>query len=203
MAKRPATKDERMRQRVTLEAARIMADEGIGDYLVAKRKAAERLGAPETRNLPNNREIQEALVDYQRLFRGAEQVQLIHRLRQVAAEAMEFFAAFDPRLVGSVLHGTATEHSDVNLHLFADTPDEVAVFLMDRRIPYEHAERRLRYGRDSYETFPVYRFLAGDTVVDATVFALKRLREAPRSRIDGQPMDRASIATVRELLAAG
>jgi hypothetical protein len=201
MSKRPSTtKDARMRQLVTQEAAKIMAEEGVHDYLVAKRKAAERLGAPETRNLPTNREIQEALIDYQRLFQGEAQPALVRRLRQVALEAMDFFARFQPRLVGSVLHGTATEHSDVNLHLFADAPEEVALFLMDHHIPYQVIERRYRFGGDSYETSPVYRFVAGDTTVDAAVFSSKGLREAPRSRIDGQPMDRASIGVVRELL---
>lgn len=201
MAKRSATKDERMRQRVMLEAARIMADEGVSDYLVAKRKAAERLGAPDTRNLPNNREIQEALIDYQRLFRGTGQIELVRRLREVALEAMRFFARFSPRLVGSVLNGTATEHSDVNLHLFADTPEEVAIFLMDNQVPFETADRRLRVGREAYETFPVFRFLAGETVVDATVFTPQGMREAPRSRIDGQPMQRANLVLVQELVA--
>lgn len=201
MGKRSSTKDERMRQLVTLEAARIMAEEGIGDYLIAKRKAAERLGAPETRNLPNNREIQDALIDYQRLFRGSQQTELVRRLREAAVEGMEFFARFEPRLVGSVLHGTATEHSDVNLHLFADTPEEVAIFLMDNRIPFETAERRLKYGRETYEVFPVYRFLAGEVVIDATVFPTKGLREAPRSRIDNQTMERANLGAVRGLLA--
>jgi hypothetical protein len=200
MAKRSATKDERMRQRVTLEAARIMADEGVSDYLVAKRKAAERLGAPDTRNLPNNREIQDALIDYQRLFRGAGQLELVRRLREVALEAMQFLVRFSPRLVGSVLNGTATEHSDVNLHLFADTPEEVAIFLMDNRIPFETTDRRLRVGRETYENFPVFRFLAGETIVDATVFSLQGMREAPRSRIDGQPMQRANLAAVQELI---
>lgn len=199
--KKPSTTDLRMRQRVTLEAAKIMAEEGVGDYLIAKRKAAERLGAPDTRNLPCNREIQEALVDYQRLFKGSAQDDLLRQLRQTAVEAMEFFARFRPRLVGSVLHGTATEYSDVNLHVFAETPEEVAVFLMDHGIPFETADRRLRFGRETYETVPVYRFIAENTVVDLTVFPPQGLREAPRSRIDGLPMQRAAVDSVRDLLS--
>lgn len=201
MSKRSNSRDERMRQRVALEAAKIMAEEGLGDYLVAKRKAAERLGAPDTRNLPTNREIQDALIDYQRLFRGEEQESLVLRLREAALEAMEFFGPFSPRLVGSVLYGTASEHSDVNLHLFAETPEEVAIYLMDRQVPFETGERRLRHGKNGYESFPVYRFLAGDTVIDATVFRPEGLREAPRNRIDGAPMQRAGLGAVKELVS--
>lgn len=200
MGKRDSTKDLRMRQLVAQEAARIMAVEGIGDYLVAKRKAAVRLGAPETRNLPTNTEIQEALVDYQRLFQAEDQPEVLRRLREAAREAMRFLVPFRPRLVGSVLSGTATAHSDVNLHLFADTPEDVAVFLLERKIPFESSERRLRFGREDHEPFPVYRFVAGDVVVDLTVFGSRGLRQAPRSRIDGQPMQRADLEALERLL---
>lgn len=197
-----ATKDIRMRQRVAQEAARIMDEDGINDYLLAKRKAAERLGAPDTRNLPRNREIQEALIDRQRLFGGARQEALVRELRRAAIEAMRFLQRFRPRLVGSVLHGTATEHSDINLHLFAETPEEVVLFLMEHDIPFETTERRFRFGREEYVNVPVYRLVAGDTVVDLSIFPSKGLREAPRSPIDGQPMERGGLATVQERLAA-
>jgi hypothetical protein len=203
MSKRPATtKDARMRELVTQEAARIIAEEGINDYLVAKRKAAERLGAPETRNLPGNREIQDALIDYQRLFGGEARVSHVRHLREAAVAAMEFLHRFQPRLVGSVLHGTATEHSDINLHIFAETPEEVALFLMEHGIPYEVSERRFRFGREGHVSIPIYRFMAGDVMVDLAVFSVNGLREAPRSRIDGQPMLRAAIGAVREQLSA-
>lgn len=201
MSKRPVTtKDTRVRLLVTQEAARIMAEEGINDYLVAKRKAAERIGAPDTRNLPRNSEIQDALIDYQRLFGGDERPALLRRLRETAIEAMQFLERFQPRLVGSVLHGTATEHSDVNLHLFAETPEELVFFLMEHDIPHEVTERRFRFGREDYVHIPVYRLIAGDIAVDLAVFPRKGLREAPRSRIDGQPMERAGISMVREML---
>lgn len=204
MSKRPVTtKDTRVRLLVTQEAARIMAEEGISDYLVAKRKAAERIGAPDTRNLPGNREIQEALIEYQRLFGGSERPALLRRLRETAVEAMQFLDRFQPRLVGSVLHGTATEHSDVNLHLFAETPEELVFFLLEHDIPHEVSERRFRFGREDYVSVPVYRLVAGDIAVDLAVFPRKGLREAPRSRIDGLPMERAGIALVQEMLAAG
>ncbi|HEX5512801.1 MAG TPA: hypothetical protein VFY81_00225 [Gammaproteobacteria bacterium] len=189
-----------MRQLVTQEAARIMAEEGINDYLVAKRKAAERLGAPDTRNLPGNREIQDALIEYQRLFGGEERPALMQRLREAAVDAMQFLERFEPRLVGSVLHGTATEHSDVNLHLFAETPEEVVFFLMEHGIPHAVTERRFRFGREEQVSIPVYRLVAGDVAIDLAVFPRKGLREAPRSRIDGAPMERAGVAAVQELL---
>ncbi|ABI58093.1 hypothetical protein ACN2MM_14565 [Alkalilimnicola ehrlichii MLHE-1] len=201
MAKRSSTKDLRMRERLIQEAARIMADEGVRDHYQAKRKAAERLGARDTRNLPSNREVQAALVEYQRLFLGAEQGAYLRLLREAAVQAMAFFEPFRPRLVGPVLSGTADQACDVHLHVFAETPEEITLFLMERGIPHETSERRLRFGREHWEMRPVIRFVAGEHVVDLTVFSPKGLREAPRSQVDGRPMQRAALAEVEALLA--
>ena len=54
-----------MRGRIAHLAARLMAVDGIDDYALAKRKAARQAGAPETRNLPTNEEVEEALRIYQ------------------------------------------------------------------------------------------------------------------------------------------
>ena len=192
---------ERLRLLVAEEAARIMHEQGVRDYGLAKRKAAARLGLPPGgRGLPRNREIEAALAAYRRLFDEDHEARL-RRLRRVAAETMRLLAEFEPRLVGSVLSGTAGEHSDVNLHLFADAPERVALFLAERHIPYEEGERRLRpaAGRDPC-SYPAFRFVAGEVAVELTVFPFDGLRQAPCSPVDGRPMRRAGLAAVEALL---
>ncbi|NIP72109.1 MAG: hypothetical protein GWO16_03340 [Gammaproteobacteria bacterium] len=198
-----STKDRQMRQRIAMEAARILVDSGLPDYQAAKRKAAARLGAPDTRNLPSNLEIEEALAEHQRLFHAETQPVRLRELREAALRAMELLQQFDPRLVGPVLTGTAGEHSEVQLHLFAGAPEDVAFFLMDWNIPYEEGERRLRYARNGYQTYPAYRFLAGGVPIELTVFPVDGLRQAPRSPVDGKPMQRGGRAAVEALLAQG
>ncbi|ABM63016.1 hypothetical protein [Halorhodospira halophila] len=193
-------RDERMRLSLIREAARLMAEDGVRDYFAAKRKAAERLGASNTRNLPGNQEIHDALLEYRAVFGGEEHEAALRHLRQRALEAMSFFADFRPRLVGPVLSGTADTESPVQLHLFADTPETVLMFLMDRRIPFESDERRLRFGRDGWSIQPMFRFLAGDTEVELTVFSEAGLREPPRSEVHGGAMERAGVAEVSALL---
>lgn len=194
------TKDKQMRQRIALEAARILQEDGVRDYQSAKRKAALRLGAPETRNLPSNTEIEQALIEHQRLFHGRTHDEDLRQLRTAALQAMDFFRAFGPRLVGPVLNGTANEHSLVQLHLFASTPEDVALFLMDRGVPFRQDERRLRFGRGRYECLPSYQFLAGGVPVEATVFSHDGIRETPRSPVDGRPMQRGTVEQVKSLL---
>jgi hypothetical protein len=197
---RPSTKDQQMRLRLAQEAARIIEEEGIRDFHSAKRKAAAHLAATDTRNMPSNTEIEQALIEYQRLFKSTTQPNRLRELREAARHALRFFTRFHPRLVGSVLSGTANAHSDVNLHLFTDVPEDVAVFLMQEGIPYDTGERRLRLSSGDSANYPVYRFLAGDTRLDLTVFPIDGERQAPRSPVDGKPMRRAGLAAVEELL---
>ncbi len=202
MARGKASRDARMRERLVQEAARIMAVEGIRDFSQAKRKAALQLNAPRTTNLPQNREIQAALQDYQRLFGGDRQQSALQSLRRSALEAMAFFAPFRPRLVGQVLDGTAGPDSAVELHCFADTPEDIVFFLMDHDIPFDTEEKRLRFD-DEYEFVPVHHFVAGDTPVNLAVFTGRDRHHPPRSPVDGRPMQRAGRGEVEALVAEG
>lgn len=189
------------RQRIAVEAARLMTESGIRDFHQAKLKAAERLGIREDSALPRNREIEEALREYQRLFQGDAQARLLGERRAAALEAMEFFAAFEPRLVGAVLDGTADRHSAVCLHLFADDPEQVPRFLAEHGIPAESQSRRLRLDRERQQEFPIWLFSADEVPFDLTVLPRDALRQPPLDRIDERPMQRASPETVRRLLA--
>ena len=88
-----------------------MAEHGIRDFLVAKRKAAERFGVTDGAVLPKNTEIEMALVEYQRLFGRDAHTESLQAQRAAALRAMRQLSGFGPRLVGPVLSGTATEHS--------------------------------------------------------------------------------------------
>ncbi len=201
MARGKASRDARMRERIAQEAARVMATEGVEDFSLAKRKAALHLGAPGTTNLPQNREIQAALQEYQRLFGGERQLSALQTLREAALEAMGFFSAFRPRLTGAVLDGTAGPDTAVDLHCFADTPEEVVLFLMEQGIPFDTEERRLRFD-DDYLFVPMHRFVAGDVPVHLTVFSERDRRHPPRSPVDGRPMRRAGKNEVAALIEA-
>ena len=190
------------RHRLAHEAARMMAEGGIRDYHQAKLKAAARLGFADDASLPRNREIEDALREYQRLFQADAQVAELRRRREAALHALEFFAAFDARLVGPVLDGTADGNSPVSLQLFADDADAVPRFLADHTIPAESRSRRLRLDRERSEEFPVWLFSAEELAFDAIVLPRAALRQAPLSNVDEKPMPRASLSQLRALLAA-
>ena len=190
---------DHMRQRLAQRSAQILLDSGSRDFKAAKQKAAQQLGATDTKSLPNNAEIEMALSEYQRLFRANSQPEHLNRLRQIAIEAMQFLSRFSPKLVGSVLRGTADEHSIIRLHLFADTVESVGFYLLDNQIPYKLGERRLKTGADHYQQFSTYEFVVDEARVELMVF-LPKQRQVPLSHIDGKVMKRADITEVELLL---
>jgi hypothetical protein len=200
MSRRPNPRADLLRQAVAEEAARIMREQGVDDFLLAKRKAAERLGVTDASILPRNTEIEAALMAHQRLFAADRHEADLAAMRRSALEAMRLMADFQPRLVGPVLTGTASAHSEINLHLFTESPEAVSIRLEERGVPHEVLERRLRYERDRVVTYPALRFVAGRQTVDAVVFPLDGIRQAPSSPVDGKPMRRANAAEVEALL---
>jgi hypothetical protein len=200
MSRRPNPRAELMRLAVAEEAARIMGEQGVDDFLQAKRKAAERLGVTDASILPRNTEIEAALFARRRLFAGERHAAEIAVLRRSALEAMRLMADFEPRLVGPVLAGTASAHSEINLHLFSDSPEAVSLQLEERGVPHEVQERRVRFERDRLVSYPALRFVAGHQAVDAVVFPLDGIRQSPCSPVDGKPMRRAATAEVEQLL---
>ena len=194
------TRTRERRLQVAHAAARLMAEGGIRDYHQAKLKAAQRLGIHDDASLPRNREIEDALREYQRLFLGDDQVTGVRHRREAALPALEFFREFQPRLVGPVLEGTADAHAPVGLHLHSDDPEAVSRWLAEHRIPAEARSRRLRLDRQRDHDAPVWLFTAEDLSFDLTVLPLDCLRQAPLSGIDERPQRRASAAQLRALL---
>ena len=195
------TRTRKRRHRLAHEAARLMAEGGIRDFHQAKLKAAARLGIHDDASLPRNREIEDALREYQRIFLGQGQARALRQRREAAARALEFLAPFEPRLVGPVLDGTADATSAVLLHAYTDDADAVARFLDEHGIPAEPRERQLRLDRERRAELPVWVFGAEDLAFDITVLPLHALRQAPLSSVDERPMRRASLAQLRQLLA--
>jgi hypothetical protein len=198
--RKASTHELRMRTLIAQEAAKIMQHEGHRDFGLAKRKAAERLGAPSTRNLPSNQDVEDALIDYQRLFGGDDQAHHLTQLRKIAIRVMDRLQRFEPRLTGSVLSGSATQHSEIDIHLFADTPEEVIFALLEQGVTHETAESRLRNTQGEHIQIPRIRVELEHATVDLFIFPRNGLRQAPRSLIDGKPMERASREAVANLL---
>lgn len=202
MGKKFPTRADNVRRALAQEAARIMAEHGIRDFFVAKRKAAERLGVADGAVLPKNTEIEAALAEYQRIFARDSHAESLHAQRRAALNAMRYLKEFEPRLVGPVLSGTATAHSEVQLHLFAERAESVALKLLDRGIAHDVTEKRVKMAPERVLTYPGLRFEIDDHPIEVTVFPTDGIRQAPVSPLDGRPMRRANAFEVEALLSS-
>jgi len=203
MAGRHDGNGDRARQTLAQEAARIIVEQGIRDYRVAKMKAAERLGMNARGALPGNAEIELAISNHHALFGGESHADFLQQLREAALSAMDLLTVFTPRLIGPVLQGTADENSAVNLHVFSDSPESVAMHLSNSGLNYRPYERRLKTSRGKGATpssFVGFQFDYEGECVEATVFPVDGIRQAPISPIDGKPMKRADRKAVQALL---
>jgi len=195
---------DRARQTLAQEAARIIVEQGIRDYRVAKIKAAERLGINARGSLPGNAEIELAISNHHALFGGESHADFLRLMREAALSAMDLLAEFTPRLIGPVLQGTADENSVVNLHVFSDSPEPVALLLADNGVQCRPYERRLKISRGrgaTPNTFVGYQFNYAGERIEATVFPVDGIRQSPISPIDRKPMKRADRKAVETLLS--
>jgi hypothetical protein len=198
--RRARDRPDHQRSALANEAARIMQEHAITDFRDAKAKAAERLGLGKSAPLPNNTEIAAALAERQRIFAGDAQPELLEGLRHVALAVMRDLADYHPRLAGDVLEGTATEHSAVELHLFADASELVGAALGALGVDYRAIDRRHRWQRDKSEAWPGYEFVVDDCEFVSTVFPLRLRGHPPLSKVDGRPVRRASARELAALL---
>lgn len=189
------------RERLAHEAARMMAESGIEDFGLAKRKAAERLGIRGMGALPTNAEIQVCLAERLRIFEPETRGRL-ENLRRIAADVMLELEAFAPRLVGAVLAGTVTIASGVELHVFADAPELVAAQLESNGTAVRDCQRRYRLDAATTVQRPGFCFERDGEEIEVFVFPERSAHQPPLSPVDQKPMRRAARGAVLALLAS-
>ena len=192
--------NRQMRERIAHLAARLMAVDGVDDFALAKRKAARQAGAPDTCNLPNNSEVENALHAYQQLYQANEQRDRLHHLRQQAREMMELLARFNPYLSGPVLSGSAGKYSGIDLLLFTDSMKDVELFLLNQRLAYRSGERRIHVSNEM-RGVPNFSVSAENVDFEITVLAPRDMRSQIRNTPEGRPLERVRIDWLDATLA--
>jgi hypothetical protein len=188
------------RSRIAHLAARLMAEDGIEDHGLAKRKAARQAGIPDMRQLPTNEEIDVALRAYQQLYQHSEHRLRLRRLREKALKAMRDLQHFNPYLTGSVLNGSAGKYADIDLQLFTDSAKAVELYLIDRGISYKAGQCQI-YSENEFRTIPVFTVNDGEVDIRITVLSTRDLRLPLKTSPGGKIIDRAKATTVETLVS--
>jgi len=199
---RNSARQNGMRARIAAAAARLMAEDGIDDYALAKRKAARVLGAANTEALPGNDEIEAELRAYLALYQADEHPARVAELRSLALEAMRELEQFKPYLTGPVLAGTAGPYGEIELQLFPESTKEVELFLIDRKLRYEASDER-RYSGDRARAVAVISLDWQGVPLRLSVFDPRDERLALKTTLAGRTTVRAGIAEVRALVGTG
>lgn len=189
---------ERVRAEIASVAARLIAEDG-SDYQYAKQKAAHLvLGQRRTQSevMPDNAQIEEEVRAYQALFQSDTQPARLRALRELALHWMNILSPFEPHVVGAVLNGTAGEHSDLHLHLFAESPKDVAIFLLNQGIDYDTSEY---HGEDTRTQVETLSFVWHGEGIMLTVFESHQARQAARNGA-GRKIDRANAQRLMEIM---
>jgi hypothetical protein len=187
------------RARIAAAAARLMAEDGIDDFALAKRKAAKQLGALDSQALPGNDEIEAELRAYLALYQADEHPQRVAELREIALDAMRTLERFSPYLTGPVLKGIAGPYAEIELQLFPDSVKEVEIFLLDRNVSYATHEGK-RYAGDRAHAVSVLTLAWRGVPLRLSIFDPRDERVALKTSQAGRVMDRAGIAEVGALL---
>jgi hypothetical protein len=193
------TKQNGTRARIAAAAARLMAEDGIDDFALAKRKAAKQLGAADSQALPGNDEIEAELRAYLALYQAEEHPQRVAELREIALDAMRALERFNPYLTGPVLKGIAGPYAEIELQLFPDSVKEVEIFLLDRNLTYDTHEAR-RYAGDRQHAVSVLSLLWRGVPLRLSILDPRDERLALKTSQAGRVMDRAGIAEVGALV---
>jgi hypothetical protein len=190
-----------LRTRIAVLAARMIAQDGA-DYATAKAKAARQvLGVDRisANQMPDNAQVEDEVLKYQELFQGPEQRARLRQLRQAALGVMDALAEFNPYLTGAVLSGSAGQHDDIELQLFAESPKDVQIFLLSRDVTIDISETPHFKGA-RFDPVETVSFLWMKEGVHAELYDLNDLRGALKPRPDGRPA-RIDAAGLRALLS--
>jgi hypothetical protein len=190
----------KLRQQIAWEAARLMYQRQESEYYRAKMKAAHRLcqGWAKPADLPSNAEIRDQVQMLARLHEGDARSANLRNMRLAALAMMERLERFRPRLIGSVFTGHIRAGSDVDIHVFADSAESVGHTLDQQGLPYE-VERKLVRKHGESQTF-IHIHVQSEFQFELTVYPSDQAHYIFKSSITGKPIERASIAELRQFL---
>ncbi len=187
----------RSRTRIAQTAARLIAEHGLTDWSLAKRKACRELGLPAHESLPGNEEVEQALRDYNSLFRATTQPASLRAQRFDALRWMERLSRWDPVLTGAVAAGWATEHSEVRLELEAEDAKSIELALINEGVAYAQMPTPVA------NAAPQLQIESPAATVRLVILSPQQRRNRPRRERSGPSEERLTLPQLKALLASG
>jgi hypothetical protein len=137
-------------------AAQLIMEEGIKDYLFAKKKAAKSLGLNENLSLPTNSQIDKAIDDFNKIFNPNIDIEFLQQFKTKALEVMSIFKNFKPHLMNQLSQGIIPKFPEIKINLFADNLKDVEYVLLNSELSYDFKEVKMniKEGKPSIKSIP-------------------------------------------------
>src|SRR5438445_12236529 len=192
--------NDRLRQAIAFEAARLMYERVESEYYTAKRKAAKRLCRQSVKpaDLPSNAEIRDQIQVFARIHEGEKRTEHLREMRLEALRLMRILRAFRPRLIGSVMTGHVRKGSDIDIHVFSDAVGLLTDTLEREGFQFD-VERKQIVKFQEARTF-THIHIYDRFNFELTVYAEDKAHYVFKSSVTGKPIERASIRELEELL---
>ena len=124
-------------------AAQLIMEEGIKDYLFAKKKAAKSLGLNENVSLPTNSQIDKAIDDFNKIFNPNIDIEFLQQFKTQALEVMNIFKNFKPHLMNQLSQGIIPKFPEIKINLFADNLKDLEYVLLNSELSYDFKEVKM------------------------------------------------------------
>jgi len=137
-------------------AAQLIMEDGIKDYLYAKKKAAKSLGVNENANLPTNSQIDKAIDEFNKIFNPNIDIEFLQQFKTQALEVMSIFKNFKPHLMDQLSQGIIPKFPEIKINLFADNLKDVEYVLLNSELSYDFKEVKMnaKGGKHSVKSIP-------------------------------------------------
>jgi len=190
----------RFKKILAQESAKIIVTQGIENFSDAKNKAAKNLNIENLGCLPSNYEIEKSLKEHYQLFVPVTHAEYVELMRETAIEIMNLFIDFQAYVVGPVVSGTASSSSSINIHLGSENVCDVTHVLDKNEIKYKFFDKKIKFNKKVDKVFCGVSLLYRNMVVEIVMFNSKDIKQSPLSRIDGKPIKRLKINSLKKLL---
>lgn len=210
--KKQLTHQYKLQQEIATEAARLIREEGVDSTHKASLKAAHILGVYDKHLLPDENDVLYQIKIHQSLFRASSDKQILKSILEIAFNTMTLLNSFEPKLIGPILQEYALEHSDIEILLRVDSPEDIAVFLMTHKIPYQLGEWKLYTSKpksrssskskmkSDFQLVPAYQFFADKHRINLIILTERNRKTMPLDPENWQAIQSASLAQVTALL---
>ena len=192
----------KLRRQIAWEAGRLMYFREETEYYRAKMRAARvaHKGWVHPGDLPSNAEIRDEIELHARMYEGESRTSNLRQMRLEAFWMMTKLERFEPKLIGSVLTGHVRHGSDIDIHVFADAIDSVTNALDQDYLLYDVERKQIR--KDGEARTYTHVHVRDRFRFELTVYPRSKATFVSTCSITGKPIERASIAQLRQRLEA-